>query len=74
MVGGVSIGSLIGGMYAFDAHSVSVFGRAKSFASRMASKWRMALDLTYPITAWFTGAECKPDFLWFSRWSRAYAI
>jgi lysophospholipid hydrolase len=59
MVGGVSIGSLVRGMYSLDAHSVSVFGQAKSFAGRMASKWRMPLDLTYPITAWFTGAECK---------------
>ncbi|RHZ78801.1 hypothetical protein Glove_156g41 [Diversispora epigaea] len=57
MVGGTSIGSFIGGLYARDSDNVAIFGRAKAFASRMSSKWRQASDLTYPITAWFTGHQ-----------------
>ena len=55
MVGGTSIGALMGGLYARDADNVAIFGRARQFATRMSSKWRQALDLTYPVAAWFTG-------------------
>ncbi|CAG8445117.1 7489_t:CDS:10 [Acaulospora morrowiae] len=55
MVGGTSIGSLIGGLYARDSDNVAILGRAKAFAARMSSKWRQIFDLTYPVTAWFTG-------------------
>ncbi|CAG8498260.1 9095_t:CDS:2 [Ambispora gerdemannii] len=57
MVGGTSIGSFVGGLYARDSDNVAILGRAKAFSSRMSSKWRQALDLTYPVTAWFTGHE-----------------
>ncbi|KAI8823453.1 uncharacterized protein EV422DRAFT_565397 [Fimicolochytrium jonesii] len=57
MVGGTSIGSFVGGLYARENDHVSVYGRAKMFAGRMVSKWRQVLDLTYPVTAMFTGHE-----------------
>jgi len=34
-----------------------VYGKSKMFAGRMASLWRLALDLTYPATAYTTGHE-----------------
>ncbi|RIB17732.1 hypothetical protein C2G38_2131898 [Gigaspora rosea] len=57
MVGGTSIGSFIGGLYARESDSVSILGRSKAFSSRMCSKWRQVFDLTYPLTAWFTGHQ-----------------
>ncbi|KAG9306288.1 hypothetical protein G9A89_018171 [Geosiphon pyriformis] len=57
MVGGTSIGAFMGGLYARDSDNVAIFGRAKAFSGRMSSKWRQVMDLTYPVTAWFTGHE-----------------
>lgn len=57
IVGGTSIGAFIGALYARDADMVSMYGRAKKFAGRMASIWRFALDLTYPSAAYTTGDE-----------------
>ncbi|CAB4406693.1 unnamed protein product [Rhizophagus irregularis] len=57
MIGGTSIGSFIGGLYARDSDNVAILGRAKVFASRVSSKWRQIMDLTWPRTAWFTGHE-----------------
>ncbi|CAG8535791.1 16862_t:CDS:2, partial [Gigaspora rosea] len=37
MVGGTSIGSFIGGLYARESDSVSILGRSKAFSSRMCS-------------------------------------
>ena len=48
IIGGTSIGSFIGGLYARDGDLVPMYGRAKKFAGRMAGLWRFALDLTYP--------------------------
>lgn len=48
IVGGTSIGSFVGALYAWDADVVPMYGRVKKFAGRMASMWRFALDLTYP--------------------------
>lgn len=48
IVGGTSIGSFIGALYAWDADVVPMYGRAKKFSGRMGSMWRFALDLTYP--------------------------
>lgn len=48
IIGGTSIGSFIGALYAWDADVVPMYGRAKKFAGRMGSMWRFALDLTYP--------------------------
>ncbi|KAJ9137298.1 Lysophospholipase NTE1 [Pleurostoma richardsiae] len=57
VVGGTSIGSFIGGLYARHADVVPIFGLAKKFAGRMASVWRFALDLTYPSASYTTGHE-----------------
>lgn len=57
IVGGTSIGSFIGALYARDADVVPMYGRAKKFASRMGSMWRFALDLTYPSASYTTGHE-----------------
>ncbi|KAI9224240.1 hypothetical protein BC828DRAFT_373915 [Blastocladiella britannica] len=57
MVGGTSIGSMVGGLYARDVDHVSVMGRLKVFSWRMASKWRTLLDLTYPVTSYLTGHQ-----------------
>lgn len=52
MVGGTSIGSFIGGLYARDGDLVPMYGRAKKFSGRMAGLWRFALDLTYPTISY----------------------
>ena len=57
MIGGTSIGAFIGALYARHADVVPIFGLAKKFAGRMASIWRMALDLTYPSVSYTTGHE-----------------
>ena len=57
IVGGTSIGSFIGALYARDADVVPMYGRAKRFAGRMGSMWRFALDLTYPSASYTTGHE-----------------
>jgi len=57
VVGGTSIGSFIGALYARHADVVPIFGLAKKFAGRMASMWRFALDLTYPTASYTTGHE-----------------
>lgn len=43
IIGGTSIGSFIGALYARDADVVPMYGRVKKFAGRMASMWRFAL-------------------------------
>jgi lysophospholipid hydrolase len=57
LVGGTSIGAFNAGLYAKDADSVPIYGRAKKFAGRMASLWRLATDLTWPTTSYTTGHE-----------------
>ena len=57
IVGGTSIGSFIGALYAREADVVPMYGRAKRFAGRMGSFWRFALDLTYPSASYTTGHE-----------------
>ncbi|KAK4231348.1 lysophospholipase NTE1 [Podospora fimiseda] len=57
IVGGTSIGSFIGALYARHADVVPMFGLAKKFAGRMSSMWRFAGDLTYPSAAYTTGHE-----------------
>ncbi|KAF4996185.1 hypothetical protein F66182_16376, partial [Fusarium sp. NRRL 66182] len=54
IVGGTSIGSFIGALYARDADVVPMYGRAKKFAGRMGSIWRFALDVTYPAVSYTT--------------------
>jgi len=57
IIGGTSIGSFVGGLYAKDYDFVPVFGRAKIFSGRMTSVWRSLMDLTIPLTSYFTGHE-----------------
>jgi lysophospholipid hydrolase len=57
MVGGCSIGAFVGGLYARNSTHVSIYGRTKLLSSRITSPWRSLIDLTYPITALFTGHE-----------------
>ncbi|KAJ6262934.1 hypothetical protein Dda_1492 [Drechslerella dactyloides] len=57
LVGGTSIGSFVGALYARDADIVPVYGWAKKFSGRMASLWRLMLDLTYPAVSYTTGHE-----------------
>ncbi|KAL5601139.1 hypothetical protein BROUX41_005944 [Berkeleyomyces rouxiae] len=57
LIGGTSIGSFVGALYARHADVVPMFGLAKKFAGRMASIWRFALDLTYPTSSYTTGHE-----------------
>ena len=60
IVGGTSIGSFIGALYAWDADVVPMYGRAKKFAGRMGSMWRFALDLTYPSYVYSCSAAICP--------------
>ncbi|EJT74530.1 lysophospholipase NTE1 [Gaeumannomyces tritici R3-111a-1] len=57
IVGGTSIGSFVGALYARHADVVPIFGLSKKFSGRMASMWRFALDLTYPSASYTTGHE-----------------
>ncbi|ODV67179.1 hypothetical protein HYPBUDRAFT_153073 [Hyphopichia burtonii NRRL Y-1933] len=57
LIGGTSIGSFVGGLYAMDYNIVSIYGRAKKFAKRVSSLWRSIFDLTYPVTSYITGYE-----------------
>lgn len=57
MIGGTSIGSFVGGLYAKDYSMLSIFGRTKKFCGRISSIWRMMTDLTWPVTSYTTGHE-----------------
>ncbi|KAG7194191.1 phosphatidylcholine and lysophosphatidylcholine phospholipase [Scheffersomyces spartinae] len=57
LIGGTSIGSFVGGLYAKDYNVVSIFGRVKMFCTRISSHWRLILDMTYPVTSYITGYE-----------------
>ncbi|KAI9286093.1 hypothetical protein BC943DRAFT_291591 [Umbelopsis sp. AD052] len=57
IIGGTSIGSFVGGLYAKNTDLVYTMARAKMFSGRVASVWRQLMDLTYPVTAWTTGHE-----------------
>ncbi|KAI5091421.1 patatin-like phospholipase domain-containing protein 7 isoform X1, partial [Silurus meridionalis] len=56
LVGGTSIGSMMGALYA-EEHSYSRMRiRAREWAMEMTSVFKKILDLTYPITSMFSGA------------------
>lgn len=57
IIGGTSIGSFVGGLYAMDYDLVPIYGRVKKFAGRVGSLWRMLSDLTWPVTSYTTGHE-----------------
>uniref|UniRef100_A0A7N6B5M5 lysophospholipase n=1 Tax=Anabas testudineus TaxID=64144 RepID=A0A7N6B5M5_ANATE len=56
IIGGTSIGSLMGALYAEDRSHSRMRIRAKEWAMEMTSVFQKVLDLTYPVTSMFTGA------------------
>ncbi|XP_078538296.1 patatin-like phospholipase domain-containing protein 6 isoform X1 [Lissotriton helveticus] len=56
LIGGTSIGSFIGALYAEERSAVRTKQRAREWAKNMNSVFRTALDLTYPITSMFSGS------------------
>ncbi|XP_019852919.1 PREDICTED: patatin-like phospholipase domain-containing protein 7 isoform X2 [Amphimedon queenslandica] len=55
MVGGTSIGALVGALYSEECDAGEVLKRASTFSKRMAAYWDKILDLTYPSMSMFTG-------------------
>ncbi|WVQ85079.1 lysophospholipase NTE1 [Cryptococcus sp. DSM 104549] len=56
-IGGCSIGSFVGGLYARETDLLETAGRTKQFSGRMGSMWRILSDVTYPFVAYTTGHE-----------------
>ncbi|XP_044515593.1 patatin-like phospholipase domain-containing protein 7 [Gracilinanus agilis] len=56
MVGGTSIGSFMGALFAEERNYSRTRIRAKQWAIEMTSVVKTVLDLTYPITSMFSGA------------------
>ncbi|ORY25937.1 hypothetical protein BCR39DRAFT_542645 [Naematelia encephala] len=56
-IGGCSIGSFVGGLYARETDLLETTGRTKQFAGRMGSMLRILSDVTYPYVAYTTGHE-----------------
>uniref|UniRef100_A0A4W6FQI7 lysophospholipase n=1 Tax=Lates calcarifer TaxID=8187 RepID=A0A4W6FQI7_LATCA len=57
MVGGTSIGSFMGALYAEEKSYSRMRVRAREWAMDMTSYFKKILDLTYPITSMFSGAS-----------------
>ncbi len=57
MVGGTSIGALVGALYCEDRDAGKVEVRAREFSMGMCKFWEQILDLTYPSTSMFTGTN-----------------
>lgn len=56
IIGGTSIGSLMGALYAEDRSHSRMRIRAREWAMEMTSVFKKVLDFTYPITSMFSGA------------------
>ncbi|KGB75028.2 lysophospholipase NTE1 [Cryptococcus deuterogattii R265] len=56
-IGGCSIGSFVGGLYARETDLLETAGRTKQFSGRMGSMWRILSDVTYPFVSYTTGHE-----------------
>ncbi|CAG01292.1 unnamed protein product, partial [Tetraodon nigroviridis] len=56
IVGGTSIGSFIGALYADERSAVRTKQRAREWSKAMNSVFKTVLDLTYPITSMFSGS------------------
>ncbi|KAM8972450.1 patatin-like phospholipase domain-containing protein 6 [Pelodytes ibericus] len=56
MVGGTSIGAMVGGVYAEERNSNRTKARTSKWAEMMSSLTRTAMDLTYPMTSFLSGA------------------
>ncbi|XP_016898609.1 patatin-like phospholipase domain-containing protein 7 isoform X2 [Cynoglossus semilaevis] len=57
LVGGTSIGSFIGALYAEEKSYSRMRVRAREWAMDMTSFFKKILDLTYPVTSMFSGAS-----------------
>ncbi|XP_067295136.1 patatin-like phospholipase domain-containing protein 7 [Pseudorasbora parva] len=57
LIGGTSIGSLIGALYAEERSVSRMTVRARQWAMDFGSIFRKITDLTYPVTSMFTGAS-----------------
>ncbi|XP_024155117.1 patatin-like phospholipase domain-containing protein 7 isoform X2 [Oryzias melastigma] len=57
LIGGTSIGSLMGALYAEDRSHSRMRIRAREWAMEMTSVFKKFLDLTYPVTSMFSGAS-----------------
>ncbi|CAE1145410.1 NTE [Acanthosepion pharaonis] len=56
MVGGTSIGSIMGAIWAESRDVTRSVQRAREWSKEMTSLWKKILDLTYPVTSMFTGS------------------
>ena len=54
-VAGVSIGALVGGLYATERNLTEVTLKTRTFSTKMVQYWRQVFDLTWPYASWFTG-------------------
>nr|XP_019012887.1 lysophospholipase NTE1 [Kwoniella pini CBS 10737]OCF51668.1 lysophospholipase NTE1 [Kwoniella pini CBS 10737] len=61
-IGGCSIGSFVGGLYAKETDLLETTGRTKQFSGRMGSMLRILSDVTYPFAAYTTGHEFNKAF------------
>uniref|UniRef100_A0A671NQS2 lysophospholipase n=1 Tax=Sinocyclocheilus anshuiensis TaxID=1608454 RepID=A0A671NQS2_9TELE len=57
LIGGTSIGSLIGALYAEERSVSRMTVRARQWAMDFGSIFKKISDLTYPVTSMFTGAS-----------------
>ncbi|XP_051748594.1 patatin-like phospholipase domain-containing protein 7 [Ctenopharyngodon idella] len=57
LIGGTSIGSLIGALYAEERNVSRMTVRARQWAMDFGSIFKKITDLTYPVTSMFTGAS-----------------
>ncbi|XP_054162563.1 neuropathy target esterase sws-like [Oppia nitens] len=55
MVGGVSIGAFMGALWCQENNITTFTQKARAWSHGMTSYWSQILDLTYPVTAMFTG-------------------
>ncbi|KAM7350593.1 patatin like phospholipase domain containing sws isoform 2-T2 [Cochliomyia hominivorax] len=57
MVGGVSIGALMGALWCSERNITTVTQKAREWCKKMTKWFLQLLDLTYPITSMFSGRE-----------------
>ena len=55
MIGGTSIGSLMGALWAEEMNYDRFYERSREWAIKMTYYGRQIVDLTYPVTSMFTG-------------------
>ncbi|WUR04633.1 lysophospholipase (NTE1) [Vairimorpha necatrix] len=55
IIGGSSMGALIGALYCKECDNGFVFVKAKKFCSAANSLWKILLDLTFPLISLFRG-------------------